>query len=775
MQRIQQAALLVVGAWHGLDIIVLIWHNSDLEKISKSGGNMMKSVIITIALCLLSGLLFGYPYSGGSGTEADPYQIGTKADLKYLSETSAEWSKHFVQTANIIFTEADFAADGEFYNGGQGFSPIGNASTLFTGSYNGQDRMIRGLSITRNSDNVGLFGVIRNASITNLKLFKANITGTSGVGIAIGRALGVSSSNREASVLSNISVTGVLQGLNSVGGLAGQLQNSNAVVTHCHSDVTASASSTTKAEIGSLIGVCYPYASPTISYCSARGSVTGSARSIAGLIGYLNSGSVSYSYSYTTVNGTTTNQGNIGGFIGGLNSDEGSTLVTDCYALGNVAGGTNNSGTEWHNGIGGFIGTTRIEYSGYTKAISRCYSVGSVTQTGTSSDIGGFLGRLASGSNPTVSYSYWDTQTSGRTTSAGNRGTGKTTSEMKLQSTFDTWDFGSVWALDEKNNGYPYLQYQEFPDIQAGITTPDEDVQLFSSENLNYAASQDLSQFPPFTNPDFEPVYVAVLQGSGSVFLEIETSSMWGACFYGGSWHSSMNTGGVIVFDEVDFGAKGNVAILLGNVDITLPVTLSSFTAVYYYQSNYVLLKWIAQAETDHLGYNVLRSESGSLQNALRLNSSLITDGQSLGTQVTYHYQDGEVYPNTNYHYWLESLSLSGTAQYHGPIVLNSLLPDADTPNAPIVTRLIGAYPNPFNPSTTISFGLEQAERVNIVIYNLRGQPVKSFDLDYGNAGNYSIVWDGRDNANQALSSGIYYYRMTAGKYSGIKKLILSK
>jgi hypothetical protein len=229
-------------------------------------------------------------------------------------------------------------------------------------------------------------------------------------------------------------------------------------------------------------------------------------------------------------------------------------------------------------------------------------------------------------------------------------------------------------------------------------------------------------------------------------------------------------------FTVDDSKADGDLEIVFPDSgDITLPVNLSTFSAIYYTQSNYVMLKWVAESETNHLGYNVLRSESGNLQNALRLNDSLITAGQSLGTQVTYQFRDQDVYPNATYHYWLESVAVNGNPQYHGPIMISSVLPDEDAPNAPLATRLIGAYPNPFNPSTTISFALDRPERAGITIYNVRGQIVKSFEQDYAVPGNYSIIWDGKDDGQNTLSSGIYYYRLTAGKYHEVKKLILSK
>ena len=84
-------------------------------------------------------------------------------------------------------------------------------------------------------------------------------------------------------------------------------------------------------------------------------------------------------------------------------------------------------------------------------------------------------------------------------------------------------------------------------------------------------------------------------------------------------------------------------------------------------------------------------------------------------------------------------------------------------------------YPNPFNPRTTIMYGLATASRVKIVVHNLLGQPVKTLFEGEQTAGNYSVVWDGSDEYGEPVSSGIYFYRMTAGTFIETKKMLLIK
>lgn len=100
----------------------------------------------------------------------------------------------------------------------------------------------------------------------------------------------------------------------------------------------------------------------------------------------------------------------------------------------------------------------------------------------------------------------------------------------------------------------------------------------------------------------------------------------------------------------------------------------------------------------------------------------------------------------------------------------------ADDPNAPVyATRLQGNYPNPFNPETTISYSLKSTEPVALGIYNIKGELVKTLVNDVKPAGNHSLIWNGKDNTGRAVSSGIYFCKLQAGKVSDTAKMILLK
>jgi hypothetical protein len=84
--------------------------------------------------------------------------------------------------------------------------------------------------------------------------------------------------------------------------------------------------------------------------------------------------------------------------------------------------------------------------------------------------------------------------------------------------------------------------------------------------------------------------------------------------------------------------------------------------------------------------------------------------------------------------------------------------------------RLFDAYPNPFNPETKISFQLPKIEFVKLEIFDITGKLIKTLLKKSLNSGKYSISWNA---ANK--SSGVYFYRLTAGGFTGTKKLILLK
>lgn len=102
---------------------------------------------------------------------------------------------------------------------------------------------------------------------------------------------------------------------------------------------------------------------------------------------------------------------------------------------------------------------------------------------------------------------------------------------------------------------------------------------------------------------------------------------------------------------------------------------------------------------------------------------------------------------------------------------------DSDDPFAPVaITDLQANFPNPFNPETTISFSIkEPGTHARLTIFNTKGQAIRTLYEGVPSQNRMSVVWDGKDNLGQGVSSGIYLYRLEAGEYSKTRKMLLSK
>jgi hypothetical protein len=93
----------------------------------------------------------------------------------------------------------------------------------------------------------------------------------------------------------------------------------------------------------------------------------------------------------------------------------------------------------------------------------------------------------------------------------------------------------------------------------------------------------------------------------------------------------------------------------------------------------------------------------------------------------------------------------------------------------PVVTKLDGNYPNPFNPTTSIRFSTKEAGKVTLMIYNSKGQVVRTLVNEDKKSGNHAAIWNGTDDNGKPVSSGLYLYKMQTGKYTQTKKMMLMK
>jgi hypothetical protein len=292
---------------------------------------------------IVSNVVYASDFAGGNGSVDNPYEVATAEQLNNMRNYL---DSHFIQTADINLGV-------EPYNTGAGWEPIGNDWYQFTGTFDGNGKIISKLTIKSTGRYVGLFGFTNGSHIKNVKLEDVNVTGDYQVGGLVG-------DNKD-----------------------GEITNSYAT--------------------GAVTGI---------------GDDEVDVVDVGGLVGY--------------------NEG----------------VITNSYATGAVTG---TGGDEVY--VGGLVGYN-------DGAITNSYATGAVTGIG--DDVVGAGGLVGINDQGAITASFWDTETSGMKSSAGEEG--KTTAEMKKQETYEGWDFNAIWSINGiRNNGYPFLKANtpNEPDVDA--------------------------------------------------------------------------------------------------------------------------------------------------------------------------------------------------------------------------------------------------------------------------------------------------------------------
>lgn len=268
------------------------------------------------------------PPSVGDGTEANPYQIATLDNLYWLTQNSAEWNKHFIQTADLDATSTSS------WDSGKGFLPIGDNTIRFSGKYNGKGHIITNLLINRyESSNIGLFGIVDGGIIDSVGLPNLTVNGDRNVGGIIGYLISGSVKNSYTQGTVNSIST---QHYGQVGGFVAY---NKGTIENCYASVNTSSN---KKGVGGLIGINQG----SVKNCYATGDVSADYL-IGGLIGQNH---VPLTNCYST--GKPTGINHVGGLIGynpGLESVVGCFWDTESSATTYSAGGIGLSSSEMKN------------------------------------------------------------------------------------------------------------------------------------------------------------------------------------------------------------------------------------------------------------------------------------------------------------------------------------------------------------------------------------------------------------------------------------------
>jgi hypothetical protein len=284
----------------------------------------------------------------GSGTEAEPYLIGSLDDFMEFSIGTYYWDKHLRLESDLDVGDVNVLRIGC------------DSLHIFTGVFDGNSHIISNLTVDLPSnDYVGLFGYIGSGSeVKNLGVEDVNISGDSDVGGLCGSNYGT---------LSNCYSTGTVSGGDFVGGLVGY--NSDANVIECYSSSSVFGQWT----VG---GLCGDNDEGWISNSYSTGMINGAGFYVGGLCGR-NSGRLSDCYSTGTVSG----EGYVGGLCGSHSAHSPEAIIINCYSTGSVTG-------AWEF-VGGLCGYNS------RGTLTDCYSTGSVT--GEHDCVGGLCGRSYNG------------------------------------------------------------------------------------------------------------------------------------------------------------------------------------------------------------------------------------------------------------------------------------------------------------------------------------------------------------------------------------------
>lgn len=336
-------------------------------------------------------------YSGGSGSKDNPYILANRTDFDDFSRKITLGSTY---SGKYFKVQPDASITGQnattIAMGSDAITPIGNSSTKFAGTLQGNNCTINGLKVSGQYS--GLFGYLNNATINDLTVNVTNLSDATSVAGIAGVVNGTTTIN-------NCKVTGSVKGTHQVGGLVGFAQGCTLNITGCTNSATIETtnqdSDKSRTSAGGIVGYVNAAATVNITGTKNEGAVkasSGSANSgVGGIVGFSN-GTVNIEGCSNTANGAITGKAGVGGIVGYTANGS----ITKSFNQGTIT--SNDGAVDLGNGKGSYSGGI-VGYSG--GSIGNCYNQGTVTtgtSWGSSNFVGGIAGFLASGQ--TVSYCY---------------------------------------------------------------------------------------------------------------------------------------------------------------------------------------------------------------------------------------------------------------------------------------------------------------------------------------------------------------------------------
>ena len=214
----------------------------------------------------------------------------------------------------------------------------------------------------------------------------------------------------------------------------------------------------------------------------------------------------------------------------------------------------------------------------------------------------------------------------------------------------------------------------------------------------------------------------------------------------------------------------GYIAAPAANVNVTVGVTTSGIDFLMQMLSLLAPVNLAVNAETGAFSWEAAESVHQYYPDSY----DVYLDGVLAGNTEELSWTFNDLVPNTDYIAGVKGIYPTGESELVTLEFTYTGVGIGDEPT-PLVTKLFGNYPNPFNPETTIRFSLEKRDHVTIDIYNVKGERVRRLVNDNLDRGNHYRIWNGSDDANKPQASGIYFYRFVTNDYSDTGKMLLLK
>jgi len=189
-----------------------------------------------------------------------------------------------------------------------------------------------------------------------------------------------------------------------------------------------------------------------------------------------------------------------------------------------------------------------------------------------------------------------------------------------------------------------------------------------------------------------------------------------------------------------------------------VPVELASFSIDV--AENMVVLQWTTATETNNFGFEIERSPDNS--NFIKI--GFIPGNKTTANLHNYKFSDHNL-KTGSYYYRLKQIDMDGSFQYSNIIEVVIGIPK--------IYKLGQNFPNPFNPETNIKYQIPEPIFITLEIFNMLGQRVRTLVDEQQPAGYYNIKWDGKNDQQIMVSTGMYFYILKTNHFRAIKKLLL--